>query len=205
MVIDLRKKAPAFRPVFLLRMKKKNTSNCSPERSSPAADRSRAAAPVVSVPHMHCECNQSDEEFVAWCVRCKKRFAPEKFSRWCISPFLTTLPVTAGGLLRAEKSNPSPYMFFMQDNDFTLFGGRRRARSSMTPPAARLRSTRCRNTSTRSSCRWFAGQRPRHRIELEMRTDHKELSEHLMLGISPVMTWRVFALPVVATSPSYKS
>ncbi len=36
------------------------------------------------------------------------------FSRRCPSP------LAAYYLLK--KSNPSPYMFFMQDNDFTLFG-----------------------------------------------------------------------------------
>ena len=39
--------------------------------------------PVVSVPHMRCECNQSDEEFGGVVRLLQKRFAPEKFSRWC--------------------------------------------------------------------------------------------------------------------------
>ncbi len=59
--------------------------------------------PVVSVPHMRCECNQSDEEFGGVVRSLQKRFAPEKFSGGAISPFLSALPVTAGGLLRAEK------------------------------------------------------------------------------------------------------
>ncbi len=58
--------------------------------------------PVVSVPHMRCEC-KSDEEFGGVVRLLQKRFAPEKFSCGAISPFLSALPVTAGGLLRAEK------------------------------------------------------------------------------------------------------
>ncbi len=60
--------------------------------------------PVVSVPHMRCECNQSDEEFGG-----VVRLLQKSDSRWrnfpggAISPFLSALPVTAGGLLRAEK------------------------------------------------------------------------------------------------------
>lgn len=58
---------------------------------------------MVSVPHMRCECNQSDEEFGGVVRLLQKRFALEKFSGGAISPFLSALPVTAGGLLRAEK------------------------------------------------------------------------------------------------------
>ncbi len=81
-----------------------------------------------------------------------------------------------------KKSNPSPYMFFMQDNDFTLFGA---------SPESSLKYDA---TSRQIEIYPIAGTRPRgrradgsldrdldSRIELEMRTDHKELSEHLML------------------------
>ncbi len=38
--------------------------------------------PVVSVPHMRCECNQSDEEFGGVCVCCKSDSRRRNF-RWC--------------------------------------------------------------------------------------------------------------------------
>ncbi len=73
-------------------------------------------------------------------------------------------------------------MFFMQDNDFTLFGA---------SPESSLKYDA---TSRQIEIYPIAGTRPRgrradgsldrdldSRIELEMRTDHKELSEHLML------------------------
>ncbi|VCW49781.1 Anthranilate synthase component 1 [Escherichia coli] len=59
MVID-HQKSTAFRPACLLRMKKKQRLTA---RLNDFASTDRAALPVVSVPHMRCECNQSDEEF----------------------------------------------------------------------------------------------------------------------------------------------
>ncbi|WP_041063641.1 anthranilate synthase component 1 [Candidatus Tachikawaea gelatinosa] len=88
--------------------------------------------------------------------------------------------LTAYNILK--KKNPSPYMFFMQDKSFTLFGA---------SPESSLKF----NSSTRKIEIYpIAGTRPRgysingfinndldKRIELEMRIDKKELSEHLML------------------------
>ncbi|WP_187308556.1 anthranilate synthase component 1 [Buchnera aphidicola] len=81
-----------------------------------------------------------------------------------------------------KKSNPSPYMFFMQDDNFTLFGA---------SPESSLKY----DAGTRQIELYpIAGTRPRgrrkdgtldcdldSRIELEMRTNQKELAEHLML------------------------
>nr|Q44697.1 RecName: Full=Anthranilate synthase component 1; Short=AS; Short=ASI [Buchnera aphidicola (Diuraphis noxia)]AAB02275.1 anthranilate synthase large subunit [Buchnera aphidicola] len=83
---------------------------------------------------------------------------------------------------KLKKSNPSPYMFFMQDKDFTLFGA---------SPESSLKYD---DTTRQVELYPIAGTRPRgrnmdgtlnldldSRIELEMRTNHKELAEHLML------------------------
>ncbi|URJ24924.1 anthranilate synthase component 1 [Candidatus Blochmannia ocreatus (nom. nud.)] len=81
-----------------------------------------------------------------------------------------------------KQHNPSPYMFFMQDSIFTLFG---------TSPESSLKY----NANTRQiEIHPIAGTRARafcsdgsldtdadNRVELEMRLNHKELSEHLML------------------------
>ncbi|MDE5284925.1 MAG: chorismate-binding protein, partial [Candidatus Blochmannia sp. A2] len=77
---------------------------------------------------------------------------------------------------------PSPYMFFMQDRNFTLFG------------ASPESSLKYNEKTRRIELYPIAGTRPRGRnkdgtlnldldskIELEMRTNKKELSEHLML------------------------
>lgn len=97
-----------------------------------------------------------------------------KFSIPC--PF----PLIAYQKLKAQ--NPSPYMFFMQDNDFSLFGA---------SPESALKYNA---TNRKVEIYPIAGTRPRgrnalgeidldldSRIELSMRTDHKELAEHFML------------------------
>ncbi|QIQ42192.1 MAG: anthranilate synthase component 1 (plasmid) [Buchnera aphidicola (Microlophium carnosum)] len=81
-----------------------------------------------------------------------------------------------------KKNNPSPYMFFMQDESFILFGA--------SPESSLKYDEKTRQIELYP----IAGTRPRgrkkngildldldSRIELEMRTNHKELAEHLML------------------------
>ncbi|VEI44385.1 anthranilate synthase component I [Actinobacillus equuli] len=79
-------------------------------------------------------------------------------------------------------NNPSPYMFFMQGENFTLFGA--------SPESALKYSQATRQLEIYP----IAGSRPRgfdtngnidpeldSRLELELRLDQKELAEHLML------------------------
>ncbi|WP_333500687.1 anthranilate synthase component 1 [Kluyvera genomosp. 2] len=142
-----------------------------------------SALPVEEISTMRCETNQSDEEYgdvvrkMQKAIRAGEIFQvvpSRRFSLPCPSP------LAAYDVLK--KSNPSPYMFFMQDNDFTLFGA---------SPESSLKYDA---TSRQIEIYPIAGTRPRgrradgsldrdldSRIELEMRTDHKELSEHLML------------------------
>ncbi|NBI43789.1 anthranilate synthase component 1 [[Haemophilus] felis] len=81
-----------------------------------------------------------------------------------------------------KKNNPSPYMFFMQDSEFTLFGA--------SPESALKYGTASRQLEIYP----IAGSRPRgfdeqgnidpdldSRLELDLRLDKKELAEHLML------------------------
>lgn len=81
-----------------------------------------------------------------------------------------------------KKNNPSPYMFFMQDKEFTLFGASPESALKYNPNNRKIEIYP------------IAGTRPRgyrvdgtldtdldSRIELAMRIDHKELAEHLML------------------------
>ncbi|MEQ4923506.1 anthranilate synthase component 1 [Proteus hauseri] len=89
-------------------------------------------------------------------------------------------PLVAYQMLKAK--NPSPYLFYMQDPLFTVFGA--------SPESALKYQAIDRQIEIYP----IAGTRPRgrnpdgsinqdldSRIELEMRTDTKELSEHLML------------------------
>ncbi|MCC2615264.1 anthranilate synthase component 1 [Aestuariibacter halophilus] len=81
-----------------------------------------------------------------------------------------------------KRSNPSPYMFYMQDKDFSIFGA---------SPESALKYTRDTN---QVEVYPIAGTRPRgkhadgrinldldSRIELDLRDDSKEKAEHLML------------------------
>lgn len=108
-------------------------------------------------------------------------------------------PLAAYDVLK--KSNPSPYMFFMQDNDFTLFGAS--PESSLKYDAVSRQIEIYPIAGTRPRGRRADGSLDRDldsRIELEMRTDHKELSEHLMLVDWRVMTRRASAPRAAAMS-----
>lgn len=97
-----------------------------------------------------------------------------RFSIPCPNPLAT--------YRQLKINNPSPYMFYMQDEEFTLFGA--------SPESALKYSADTRQLEIYP----IAGSRPRGfdvngnidpeldaRLELEMRLDHKELAEHLML------------------------
>ena len=81
-----------------------------------------------------------------------------------------------------KQSNPSPYLFFMQDQDFSLFGA---------SPESALKYTSSDNSVLLYP---IAGTRPRGkkedgsidldldaRIEAELKLDEKEVAEHMML------------------------
>ncbi|WP_343529423.1 anthranilate synthase component 1 [Yokenella regensburgei] len=142
-----------------------------------------AALPVKEIPQMRCEVDQSDDQYGAVVRKMQKAIrAGEIFQVVPSRRFSLPCPSPLAAYDVLKKSNPSPYMFFMQDNDFTLFGA---------SPESSLKYDA---TSRQIEIYPIAGTRPRgrradgsldrdldSRIELEMRTDHKELSEHLML------------------------
>ncbi|PSN08274.1 anthranilate synthase component 1 [Siccibacter turicensis] len=142
-----------------------------------------APLPVQPVAQMQAGCSQTDEEYGAVVREMQKAIrAGEIFQVVPSRRFTLPCPSPLAAYDTLKKSNPSPYMFFMQDQDFTLFGA---------SPESSLKYDQ---TSRQIEIYPIAGTRPRgrradgsldrdldSRIELEMRTDHKELSEHLML------------------------
>lgn len=97
-----------------------------------------------------------------------------QFSIACPQPLLS--------YKQLKKNNPSPYMFYMQDQDFILFGA--------SPESA----IKFNHQDHLLEIYPIAGSRPRgfdsngnidpeldSRLELELRLDQKELVEHLML------------------------
>ncbi|WP_424407901.1 anthranilate synthase component 1 [Pasteurella sp. PK-2025] len=96
--------------------------------------------------------------------------------------FSLACPHSLAAYRQLKHNNPSPYMFFMQDEEFTLFGA--------SPESALKYSQHTRQLEIYP----IAGSRPRGfdekgnidpeldaRLELELRLDKKELAEHLML------------------------
>ncbi|MEG9481584.1 anthranilate synthase component I [Mannheimia sp. HC-2023] len=96
--------------------------------------------------------------------------------------FSLPCPNTLASYKQLKINNPSPYMFYMQGENFTLFGA--------SPESALKYSESNRQLEIYP----IAGSRPRgfdeygnidpeldSRLELELRLDQKELAEHLML------------------------
>ncbi|NJD00453.1 anthranilate synthase component 1, partial [Candidatus Erwinia dacicola] len=139
--------------------------------------------PVQKVESMSLIISQSDEDYCAVvrkmqeAIRVGKIFQvvpSRRFSLPCPSP------LAAYDTLK--NSNPSPYMFFMHDRDFSLFGSS--PESSLKYDARSNQIEIYPIAGTRPSGRHADGSLDRDldsRIELEMRTDHKEMAEHLML------------------------
>ncbi len=72
---------------------------------------------------MRCDVDQSDEEYGAVVRKMQRAIrAGEIFQVVPSRRFSLPCPSPLAAYDVLKKSNPSPYMFFMQDNDFTLFG-----------------------------------------------------------------------------------
>ena len=96
--------------------------------------------------------------------------------------FSLPCPSPLAAYAQLKKQNPSPYMFYMQDADFSIFGA---------SPESALKYEK---HSNQVEIYPIAGTRPRgkradgtidhdldSRIELDLREDNKEKSEHIML------------------------
>lgn len=96
--------------------------------------------------------------------------------------FSLACPNPLAAYAQLKQNNPSPYMFYMNDEDFVLFGA---------SPESALKYTQ---ENRQLEIYPIAGSRPRGfdahgridpeldaRLELELRLDHKEQAEHLML------------------------
>ena len=129
------------------------------------------------------DCDQSNQSYENTVVKLKSNIiqgdvfqvVPSRtFSLPCKSPIESYSAL--------KEANPSPYMFYMQDQDFILFGA---------SPESALKYTKKTNEVLLYP---IAGTRPRGkdangevnldldaRIEAELKLDQKELAEHMML------------------------
>lgn len=142
-----------------------------------------AALIAQKVASMQCQCDQSDAAYGDVVRNMQKAIrAGEVFQVVPSRRFTLPCPSPLAAYDVLKKTNPGPYMFFIQDRDFTLFGA--------SPESSLKYDARSRQIELYP----IAGTRARglrpdgsldrdldSRIELEMRADQKELSEHLML------------------------
>ena len=141
------------------------------------------AQPTTSTETLETQVDKSDAEYVADVEQLKQNIlagdvfqvVPSRtFSLPCPNPYLA--------YEKLKQQNPSPYMFFLQDQDFCIFGA---------SPESALKYTKDTNEVEVYP---IAGTRPRgknsdgsidadldSRIELDLRQDEKEKAEHLML------------------------
>lgn len=127
--------------------------------------------------------NVSDEDFKQTVIDLKEHIiAGDIFQVVPSRSFSLPCPNTLGAYRALRLTNPSPYMFYFRGHDFTLFGA---------SPESALKFD---SSNNQVEVYPIAGTRKRgktatgeidfdldSRIELELRLDKKELSEHLML------------------------
>ncbi len=125
----------------------------------------------------------SDADFMAKVSDLKSHImAGDVFQIVTSRSFNLPCPNTLGAYRALRKTNPSPYMFYLNGPDFTLFGA--------SPESAIKYETHTNQVEiypiagTRKRGKTASGEIDSDldsRIELELRLDEKELAEHLML------------------------
>ncbi|MGF1726559.1 anthranilate synthase component 1 [Photobacterium nomapromontoriensis] len=147
---------------------------CFAPTSVPAAEPLDTCEPTVTV---------NDSDFCQQVINLKQHVINgDVFQVVPSRQFILPCPSPLVAYKELKMGNPSPYMFFLQDADFTLFGA--------SPESALKYCTQTNQIEIYP----IAGTRPRGknpdgsinldldgRIELELRSDMKENAEHMML------------------------
>lgn len=127
--------------------------------------------------------NVSDEDFKQTVIDLKEHIiAGDIFQVVPSRSFSLPCPNTLGGYRALRLTNPSPYMFYFRGHDFTLFGAS--PESALKYEASNNQVEVYPIAGTRKRGKTASGEIDfdlDSRIELELRLDKKELSEHLML------------------------
>ncbi|WP_173496375.1 anthranilate synthase component 1 [Shewanella sp. ISTPL2] len=127
--------------------------------------------------------NISDEVFKQTIIDLKEHIiAGDIFQVVPSRSFSLPCPNTLGAYRALRLTNPSPYMFYFRGQDFTLFGASPESAlkfdaSSNQVEVYPIAGTRKRGKTATGEIDFDLDSR----IELELRLDKKELSEHLML------------------------
>ena len=138
--------------------------------------------PVEAVP-VNPQVDKTDEQFCAIVEDLKEKIHQgEVFQIVPSRSFTMPCPNPLRAYRQLRQLNPSPYMFLMQDQDFVVFGASPEMAIKYTADTGDVEVCPIAGTRRR-------GKNPdgtiNHdldgRIELELRTDQKEMAEHLML------------------------
>ncbi|MXP67394.1 anthranilate synthase component 1 [Pantoea sp. Aalb] len=138
--------------------------------------------PVKRLERMELMINQTDEQYcriirdMQQAIRIGEIFQVVPSRR-----FFLPCPSPLASYDILKNNNPSPYMFFMQDQDFSLFGASPESSLKYDAISRQIEIYPIAGTRPRGLVNGSIDRDLDSRIELEMRTDHKELSEHLML------------------------
>lgn len=127
--------------------------------------------------------SMSDEDFAERVSSLKESiFRGDIFQVVPSRSFSIACPDPLRAYRQLRSLNPSPYMFFLKDTSFVLFGAS--PEMSLRYEAADRRVEICPIAGTRARGRFPDGRIDPdldNRVELELRSDQKELAEHLML------------------------
>lgn len=127
--------------------------------------------------------DQSDEAFCQTVEKLKENICKgDIFQAVPSRTFTINCPDSITAYQELKRSNPSPYMFYLQDDDFVMFGASPESalkyqESNRQVELYPIAGTRKRGKSADGSINLDLDSR----IELELRQDQKELAEHTML------------------------
>ncbi|CAL4044161.1 anthranilate synthase component 1 [Buchnera aphidicola] len=135
------------------------------------------------IDEMSVKCNLTDKKYIKIIKEMKKSIQNGDIFQVVPSrKFYLPCPDSLSAYQRLKKSNPSPYMFFMQDSNFTLFGASPESSLKYNAKNREIEIYPIAGTRSRGKKEnGFIDLDLDSRIELEMRMNEKELSEHLML------------------------
>ncbi|CAD83488.1 anthranilate synthase component I [Candidatus Blochmanniella floridana] len=139
--------------------------------------------PHKPIQNIQLNCNQDDESYKKTIRKIQHAIQRGEILQAVPSRcFFLPCPSPLAAYHELKTNNPSPYMFFMQDEIFTLFGAS--PESSLKYDAKTRKIEIHPIAGTRARAYYNDGSLDMdtdNKIELEMRLNHKELSEHLML------------------------
>lgn len=139
--------------------------------------------PPVAAVDQDAVTDKTDDEFCDIVDHLKSKiYQGEVFQIVPSRSFASLCPSPLRAYQRLRELNPSPYMFFMQDFQFSLFGASPEMAIKFSADSRDVEI--CPIAGTRRRGKYPDGSINHDldgRIELELRTDQKEMAEHLML------------------------